>query len=335
MTELFPADQLEGWPHPRAATQVIGQAAQWQEIQVAWSSGRMPHCWLFTGDKGIGKATLAYKFARMVQGKGQPLTVVKREPDEKGTKLKSVISIDEIRKLKQSFEKRTAEGQWRVCIIDTIDEMNTNAANALLKLIEEPPQRSLFLLLSHSPGGVLPTIRSRARPLSLSLVKFQEITVFLQDHGIKQEIAHTAATLSGGAIGRAARFANPDVHAFVQQAQIILQGLPHLDIKALLVLAEMAVDPQAFATLVDVLLILLYRVTRCVATQAQASSQLPNEPLWYKRWEVETAHLWAAATSQAKETFHQARTLHLDPQRTILTVFSNLRAAVDVSPQFA
>src|SRR5262249_39191092 len=162
----------------------------------AYKSGRIPHAWLIGGAQGIGKATLAYRMARFVLTHRDPLSpavlraetlaidpdaaaarhiasgahgsllALERTANEKGV-LRTVITVDETRGTISFFGSTAAVEGWRVCIVDTVDELNPNAANALLKILEEPPQQSLFLLISHAPARVLPTIQSRCRKLRL------------------------------------------------------------------------------------------------------------------------------------------------------------------------
>jgi DNA polymerase-3 subunit delta' len=162
----------------------------------AYRSGRIPHAWLIGGAQGIGKATLAYRMARFVLSHPNPsapgvqtalslaieadhpvsrqiaagshggLLTLERTANEKGV-MRTVITVDESRETISFFGSTAAVAGWRVCIVDTVDELNANSANALLKVIEEPPERSLFLLISHAPARVLATIQSRCRKLLL------------------------------------------------------------------------------------------------------------------------------------------------------------------------
>ena len=175
-------------PHPRETNLLFGHREAEAALLDAYSSGRIPHAWLIGGAQGIGKATLAYRMARFVLTHRDPLAasvqraetlaidpnepaarhiasgahggllVLERTANEKGV-LRTVITVDETRETISFFGSTAAVEGWRVCIVDTVDELNPNAANALLKILEEPPQQSLFLLVSHAPARVLPTIR--------------------------------------------------------------------------------------------------------------------------------------------------------------------------------
>ncbi|MET0259003.1 MAG: AAA family ATPase, partial [Methylobacterium sp.] len=188
--ETLPAhDDLDDVSPPSATLRLRGRVVEWAELDGAFRSGRMHHAWLLQGPRGIGKASTAFAFARRVLG-AQPLaetgdsafeeadpTVrqiaqgshpnllhLDRPPVDRGEGFRTQITVDEIRRLNQFF-RATAGGGWRVAIVDPADDLNRSAANALLKTLEEPPERSIFLIVNHMPGRLLPTIRSRCRVL--------------------------------------------------------------------------------------------------------------------------------------------------------------------------
>src|SRR5215471_17962453 len=182
-------------PLPRETTVLFGHDQAEGEFLAAYRSGRVPHAWLIAGEPGIGKATLAYRLARFVLAHPDPSRVptansltldpahrtvrriaVNAHPDllalertvgETG-RMRTVITVEQVRRLVTFFGSTAGEGGWRVCIVDSADELKyPEGSNALLKMLEEPPRRSLFLLVSHAPGRLLPTIRSRCRRLAL------------------------------------------------------------------------------------------------------------------------------------------------------------------------
>lgn len=188
------SDRLDGFPHPRATEKLFGHEATEAKFAESVASGRLHHGWLIAGEEGIGKATFAYRLARYLLAKPHErdasnatleiprdstafrqvnalshpgLLVLRRPWDPKNKKFKTDIPVDDVRRLR-SFLTLTADtDQWRVVIVDTADDMNANAANAVLKSLEEPPKQTVFLLLSTSPGRLLPTVRSRCRTLDL------------------------------------------------------------------------------------------------------------------------------------------------------------------------
>ena len=189
------ADRLDGVPHPRMTAKLFGHEAVERSLAGAVASGRMHHGWLLAGPEGIGKATLAYQFARhvlaapaerdptgatlaiadaapasrQVRALSHPGLLVMRRPwDHKTKRHASVITVDEVRRIKVFLSHTGDAGANRVVIVDTADQLNVNAANALLKSLEEPPPRTFFLLLTATPGRLLPTIRSRCRVLDMA-----------------------------------------------------------------------------------------------------------------------------------------------------------------------
>src|SRR5215212_9903176 len=167
--------------HPRETTALFGHHSAEQTLLNAYRSGQIPHAWLLGGPAGVGKATLAYRMARFVLAHSNPLgsdvqraetlwvdpsnavtsqvaagahgglLTLERTLNDKGV-MRNVITVDETRETISFFGSTAAAEGWRVCIVDTVDELNPNAANALLKILEEPPQQSLFLLVSHAPA---------------------------------------------------------------------------------------------------------------------------------------------------------------------------------------
>ena len=189
------ADRLEGFPHPRETLRLFGHQDAQHELAETLQKEQVHHGWLLSGPPGIGKASLAYKFAkcllasredrrtesgsldvpessvanRQVVSLSHPgLLVLRRPYDTSGKRFLSSIPVDEVRRLRSFLSHRAAENSWRVVIVDSADDLNVNAANALLKSLEEPPERMVFLLVSSEPGRLLNTVRSRCRRLTLA-----------------------------------------------------------------------------------------------------------------------------------------------------------------------
>lgn len=236
-------DRAPGCVHPRETYDLLGHNSAEAQFIAAKNSGRLHHAWLISGPKGAGKATLAYRIIRHMLG-GVPLLensldiaasdpaavriqaqghgnlfVLRRPYNEKTKKLRSEIPVDAVRAMSAFFENSSAEdGLPRIALVDTMDEMNKSAENAILKTLEEPPANALIILLAHSPGRLLPTIRSRCLPLNLRPVAQGEIKPWLKARFDEPDpVIDAAVKLSRGGPGKAV--------ALVQNADFVLKPL--------------------------------------------------------------------------------------------------------------
>jgi DNA polymerase III subunit delta' len=256
---------------PRETTVLFGHQAAEQAFLASYRSGRIPHSWLVSGEPGIGKATLAYRMARFVLAHPNPaspavqsatsltldpthptvrriavnahtdLLVLERVPGDSGT-LRTVITVDQVRRIVSFFGSTAGEGGWRVCIVDSADELKfPEAPNALLKMLEEPPPRSLFLLVSHSPGRLLPTIRSRCRRLILKPLDAADVvaaaTAALGPEADTASLA-AAASAARGSVSRAIALAGGPLLALRREIDAMLDALPATDPNALHALGD-------------------------------------------------------------------------------------------------
>lgn len=231
--------------HPRENCRCLGHRQAEEAFLNAWESGRMAHAWLICGTRGIGKATLAYRFSRFLLARSQgdssaPLLGGEEGPpslemaadhpvfrqvaalgcpdhrvvergfaDSKKNRLRSEIVVDDVRDIGHFLSLTPVGGGWRVVIIDAADEMNRNAANAVLKVVEEPPHQVVLFLVAHAPGRLLPALRSRCRKLMLSPLADDDVRSLLQEHLPSLDDAETGllVQLAEGSIGRALRLA--------------------------------------------------------------------------------------------------------------------------------
>src|SRR5580704_5642344 len=271
-------------PHPRTTGVSFGHAGAEAALLAAYRGGRIPHAFLIAGPKGIGKATLAYRLARFVlthpdpaapevaeatslavdpghpvarhiAAQGQPdLLILERTLNDKGV-LHKQIAVDDIRRSVAFFGSTAREGGWRIAIVDAVDELNKSSANALLKVLEEPPQRALLLLVSHSAARVPATLRSRCRILTLRpLVETDvaaAVAVATGSPATAPEIV--AAAAADGSVARALAFLDGDALELRQRALDLLDKLPTLDTGALHALGEAiaGTDPLPLAAFLD------------------------------------------------------------------------------------
>lgn len=255
----------------RETARLVGQQAAELAFLDSYRGGRMPHAWLVGGPPGIGKATFAYQAARFVLAHPDPqaaevaaasslavdpahptarritaqahpdLLVLERTVNDEG-KLRSVITVDEVRRTVSFFGSTAGEGGWRVCVVDSADELQyPQAANALLKVIEEPPPRSLFLLVSHAPGRMLPTIRSRCRRLTLCPLSVAEVVQAAAIAGRRSAAdgeIRAAAEVAQGSPGRALALLEGSTMELRARVNALLMKLPTIDQRALHALGE-------------------------------------------------------------------------------------------------
>jgi DNA polymerase-3 subunit delta' len=247
--------------HPRETDILVGHGAAEDALLDAYRSGRIAHAWLIGGMQGIGKATLAFRMARFVLAHPDPesqavqgardlsvdagdpvarqiatrahggLLVLERKPNEKGV-LRQVIRVDEVRETVSFFGSTAATDGWRVCIVDCMDELNLNGANALLKILEEPPPRSLFLLVSHAPSRLLPTIHSRCRKLPLKPLTNDEVVIALSEASrgaLTGDAIGQAAALADGSVQRALSLLDTRAARMSQRVAALLGQLPRVD----------------------------------------------------------------------------------------------------------
>ena len=228
---------LEGAVAPQANRSLFGHVAAEDFLARSYRSGKGHHAVLIEGPEGIGKATLAFRFAnhvlahprpeeapemladpdpeapsyrQIVAGASHNLLHITRPFDAKSGKFKTAITVDEVRRAGKFFSQTSGGESWRIVIVDPADEMNRNAANAILKMLEEPPRRSMFLVLSHAPGRLLPTIRSRCMPLVLRPLPDEELRKALQSLGLSIAPAMQDRVLAaaGGSVSQAIKLVN-------------------------------------------------------------------------------------------------------------------------------
>ncbi|EBA15710.1 DNA polymerase III subunit delta' [Roseobacter sp. SK209-2-6] len=359
--ELPRADQAPGAPHPRETLQLFGQEKAEQSFLDAFNSGRLHHGWLLTGPLGIGKATLAWRIARFllatppaedglfgapppatsmqvdpehpvshrIQALAEPgLAPISRSYNDKG-KLRDQIVVDDIRGLNRFFGLSSADGGRRVVIVDAADDMNVSAANALLKMLEEPPARTTILLISHQPSRLLPTIRSRCRTLRLAPLTAEDMQVALAQAGaeLPAQTDHLAA-LSAGSVGAALRLINLGGLRIYSELVQIAGSMPRLDRQRALALAEAAAQRGAaekFELLLNLVEILLARLAYCgAAGQAPFPEAAEGEAQVLSRLSPNTqkARAWADLAAEASARARHGQAVNLDPASLVLdTVF--------------
>jgi DNA polymerase III subunit delta' len=271
---------------PRETTVLHGQAEAECALLEAYRGRRFHHAWLIAGPAGIGKATLAYRMARFVLAHPDPhtpavqratslhvdtdhpvarriaaqahgdLLVLERTVNEKTNKLRQDIQVDDVRRTVTFFGSTAGEGGWRVAIVDAVDELNREGANALLKILEEPPRRAVLLLVSHSAARVPPTIRSRCRLLALRPLLAAEVAQAAATAiGEDAEAANikAAAAAADGSVRRALAMLDGEALDLRNRITTLLERLPAVDPRALHALGDRLYsgDSATLAAFVD------------------------------------------------------------------------------------
>jgi DNA polymerase-3 subunit delta' len=331
-------------PRPRATSELFGHAEAERALLEAYRGGRIPHAWLIGGERGVGKATLAFRMARFVLAYPDPaapavqaakslavpadhpvvrriageahsdLLVLKREINEKTGKLFTEIRVDDVRRSVPFFGSTAGEGGWRVAIVDPVDDLNASGENALLKVLEEPPPRCLLLLISHSPGRVLPTIRSRCRSLLLRPLATEDVARAVGaaiGGGAKTDDIRAAVETADGSVGRALALLEGDALELRQQVMEQLGRLPALDARALHALGD-----EIAGTAAEPLAAFMDAVNAWLSARLQSG---PQDSIHLSR----IADAWEAVNSAARD----AEAYNLDRKPFVFAVFGQLAEA--------
>ena len=324
-------------PHPREVFELEGHAAAEEAFEATRARGRLHHAWLLTGPEGVGKATFAYRAARRLLGApidpgygilgADPAHPVSRQvmarshPDllvlerigEDG-KPRKVIPVDEARRLSEFFSKSPASAPHRVAIVDAADDLNLNAANALLKTLEEPPPRGVLLMVSHSPGRLLATIRSRCRRLAFPALGLETAAAFVRARAeVNEEESYRLASMAQGAPGRALALAAADALAVDDAARAILADLPGLDESRALSLADRFRGGEGLAQFNLLFERLAERVHAQTADRAGQGG-----------WRLDR---WAQAWETLQRLPREVEALNLDRTDALFTALTELRQA--------
>ncbi len=351
-------DRIDGAPHPRETGTLFGQTRAEADFLDAYNCGRLHSGWLITGPRGIGKATLAWKIAtfllserpsdgffgdaplaatalaiapdnpdaRLVKSGAHPrLTVVRRPYNHDTKKLRNEITVDAVRGLKTFFHMSAADGGRRVVIVDAADEMNRNAANAILKELEEPPANTTILLVAHQPSRLLPTIRSRCRELRCAPLATAALQKALTQAGFDTANAEGLATLSEGSAGDAIRLLRHDGLSLYASLVRLFEGLPRIDRSAALKLADSCAARGAdthYGLTLDLIDQFLARTARAGLFGEPHSQGAPHEARLLARLSPDdhAARAWAQVQQDLSGRVRHGRAVNLDPAALILDI---------------
>lgn len=346
-----PLDEITGWPPPEAQSQWFGSPENEAMLARTYASGRMHHAWLIGGIKGVGKATMAFRLARFLLANPDPASVrmpatlavppeskvsrqvaagahpnllVLRKPWDEATKrYRTELTVGEVRRIRKFFGSTSGEPGWRICIVDTADDLNISAANALLKMLEEPPENGLFLLVANRPGQLLPTIRSRCGRLDLKPLSTAAIAKAIgeqQGATVSAEIG-LAAELAGGSLRRAILGIDGSQASIYRRFAELTHDLPAIDFAGVHELADKVSGrglDEEFESFVALVGDWLSRRVRGLAEPTGALSPGTSGA---------SVASWAAVWDKLRESSVQAEALNLDRKQVVLQVFTALANA--------
>ncbi len=362
------ADCIDGASHPRMTNQLRGHDAAERAFLDAYVGQHLHHAWLITGPRGVGKASLAWRVARFllsqanvpansgllndaptapdtldvspetpvsrrISALSEPgLMLIRRAWDADKKRLKAQITVDEVRKLGGFFGLSSADGGQRVVIIDSVDEANASAANALLKVLEEPPRKSTLLLISHAPARLLPTVRSRCRELRLSTLADSDLDAALVQAGLEGEISPALRMIANGSVGEAIRLRTNDGPELYRLIVELLSNCPNMDRSRALSFAESVAQRgkdqrlDAALYLIDLVLSRLARTGAGLTPEKEAApgeiailGKLSPSPI--------AARKWAGLQQEVSARTGHGRAVNVDPQSLVLDALLKINEA--------
>lgn len=357
------ADRIEGVPHPRETAHLFGQDDAATAFLSARNASRMHHAWIISGPQGIGKATLAWRLARFtlsvddtgqsgpfepehlfidpstplfrrVVALGEPrIALLRRNWNTDTKKFRNDITVDDVRKLKSFFTLSAADGGWRVAIVDAADDLNKAAANALLKLLEEPPQNTLFFLITHQPGRLLPTIKSRCRTLPCEKLSADALSLALDGAGIPVEPDMSQLReIADGSVGEAINLLRHDGEELYASIIATLGTMPRLDRGRVLDISDACAQrgkEHIYKLTLRLILLALSRLAKTGATGTELAEAAPGERtvMTGLSQNITDGRKWAELAQHIATRTSHATSVNLDPAGVILDTFLQIETA--------
>lgn len=358
MTGKRAAAEVEARPHPRLCPPLLGHEAAEAQMVDAVRSGRLAHAWLIEGPRGVGKATLAFRFARFLlsganggesgglfgdtaprldvaddhrtsrliaAGSHPDLLALERSYDEKAKRLRKVITAEEARSVADFMHLTPAEGGWRVAIVDSVDDLNPTSMNALLKILEEPPKRAVLLLIYHGAGRILPTIRSRCRRLVLKPLEAGVLDRLLaaQAPDLPAEERGPLAQLARGSLSRALDLIEAGGLGLYRQV-FQLASATQPDAAQMQGFADKLARKGAEASYlaaVDMHVDLLARLARAAADPRPPAEVVPGEAAALKRLAARRSlDRWRELWENSRRLVQRSEAVNIDRKQVLLTL---------------
>jgi len=347
--ELIIADQIDGIPHPAENEQLVGHEDAVETMLTRYASGRMHHAWLLTGPRGIGKATFALKIAehifRYPSGSDAPnqleqfsvedpvkgkiaacshpnLLHMARPYNFKDKKFRTQLTVKEIRQTVPFFGTSRGEDGWRVAIVDAADDMNASASNALLKILEEPPERTVFFILAHSPAKVMVTIRSRCQQLALNSLAESQVLEVLERFGVLSGMGDAdkqlLSKLANGSVRQGIILAEGEGLELYKRFENAVQNLKSPDWTEIHALADMVIlkgREDNYRLLIE----FAHKYIEELATGRKGDVQ-----------DISMLARWAQVWEKTRKSASIADSYNLDKKQVILNLFQHMGEAVRV-----
>ena len=365
-SNLFLSDQIEGYPHPKLTKNLFGHQTAEQEFINCFKSGKFHHGWLITGSKGIGKATFAWRVAKFlltqptdgqeknslfdnsenkqiaidanlrnvitarILAESEPrLAIIRKCYDEKRKTFRSSIRVDEIRHLKSSFSLSVTDGGYRVAIVDCVDDLNINAANALLKILEEPPKNTVFLLISHNVHSLIPTIKSRCRELRLNSLADSDLVNALKQINltIPEQDSEIYSLLGSGSVGNSIRLIQHDGASIYRTLLSFLHQLPDLngfELEKFIATFLGNKNKSRLELLIELLNVTVARISKAgIVGRSSSYYFLTDEKEIFTKLcpNLNSAKKWAQLAQTQSQRLKDGLAANLDPGSMILDTF--------------
>ena len=357
------SDRVGDAPHPRNTLKLFGQRDAEQNFLSSFGSGRLHHAWLLTGPRGVGKATLAWRIARFLlftarARRNMPddlstattldvpnsapvvrsvsllvdpsVMLLRRQYDSKSKRFKKDISVTDVRAIGTFMSMSSTDGDPRIAIVDSADDLNVNAANALLKILEEPPENAYFFLISNVPSRLLPTVRSRCRTLSCSPLSCEHLEKALRASGVEQfnEFPYLRE-LSSGSVGEALRLQNDDGTELYRSIVDLLRDAPAIDkskAAAIAIDCEGAKSEARYDATTRLLTFLVGRLANFGATRNAPAPAAEGETDMLKKLASNglAARRWADLYRELTKSAVDAKSVTLDPFTVVMGMLNGI-----------
>ena len=366
------SDRVGSAPHPRDTLNLFGQSEAERNFLSSFGSGRLHHAWLLTGPRGVGKATLAWRIARFLLFAARArrnsaddhstaaalevpnsdpvvrsisllvdpsVKLLRRQYDSKSKRFKKDISVSDVRSIQSFMSMSSTDGDPRLAIIDSADDLNVNAANALLKILEEPPENAYFFLISNVPSRLPPTVRSRCRNLSCSPLSGDHLEKALRAAGIEQfDQVPYLQELSSGSVGEALRLQNDDGPRLYGSIVDMLGDAPPIDrsrAAAIAIDCEGAKSEARYDATTRLLSLLVGRLAMFGATRNAPAPAADGEIDMLKKLASNqfAARRWADLYWELTKSAVDAKSVTLDPFTVVMGMLNGIeQVAKEVRP---